>query len=111
MNKKTKKTVKPEFIFSAYECDSVEDLYIGVIYGKVAANKPIDVADLEFITKSAVINELVEQFTEAFNDAFNTLNNALQNCECECLCNTANCTPKKKPWYKRFWNWLRGKRS
>lgn len=88
--KKTKKNTKPAFVVDITECEDANDMLIEFGYTKQAAGLPITTDELE-----AIINEAID-----FAEVCLTVNNVLF-CEQK---------PKKLPWYKRAWNWLRGKK-
>lgn len=87
--KKTKKTVKPDFIMNCTNCETSTDVYNELVNAKVRAGKPISKDELE-IAKNVAVAEAdptIITFVE---------------------CNVT--AAKKKPWYKRFWNWLTGRK-
>lgn len=100
MTKKTKttKTIKksknPEFIVNAYTPNTVNDLNDNVVYAKIRAGMlitedEIDSVITNFARKAARFMALMTS----------------------CLFEATQCDmcPKKEPWYKRLWKWIRRK--
>ena len=82
IKKTSKKTAKKADILMNYtNCETSTDVLNAYIDAKVKANKPITQDELEIVENRNPKVEIV---------AF-----------CECVPVSA-----KKPWYKRFWNWL-----
>lgn len=94
--KKTKKVVEPEFIVNAFDPKAGEIAYNFAI-AKQRAGKPITTAELEDIIAvelNTFLNTLVQL------DLVNMKDHVIYPCCEKCQCNC------KKPWYKRFWNWI-----
>ena len=86
-----KKTKKYSYIVDLVDIETPADLLSRSADAKQKAGLPI--SDSEF-------NGLIERVTELASPTF---------CICECcVCDRA--VSKKKPWYKRLWNKLRGKK-
>lgn len=86
-----KKTKKYSYIVDLVDIETPADLLSRFADAKQKAGLPI--SDSEF-------NGLIERVTELASPTF---------CICECcVCDRA--VSKKKPWYKRLWNKLRGKK-
>lgn len=83
--KKTKKVVKPEILINTVDCETVNDIYTNYIEAKVNAKRVITKEELDLVKN-------------------NTCNATLVFLGCEC-----EVKAEKKPWYKRFWKWLRRK--
>ena len=83
IKKTSKKTAKKADILMNYVgCETSTDVLNAYIDAKVKANKPITQDELEIVENRNPKVEIV---------AF-----------CECV----PVVEEKKPWYKRFWNWL-----
>ena len=87
-----KKTKKYSYIVDLVDVETPADLLSRFADAKQKAGLPI--SDSEF-------NGLIERVTELASPTF---------CICEC-CVCTKAEPKKKPWYKRLWNKLRGKKN
>ncbi len=87
-----KKTKKYSYIVDLVDVETPADLLSRFADAKQKAGLPI--SDSEF-------NGLIERVTELASPTF---------CICEC-CVCTKAAPKKKPWYKRLWNKLRGKKN
>lgn len=92
MKKNTKKTKSPDIIIDCVNFTTLNDLYNNYTYAKVCACKPI--------TKEEFDNVIATEANKAGSIGF--IAGAL-HAPCDW------CKPKKQPWYKRFWNWLRRK--
>lgn len=87
-----KKTKKYSYIVDLVDVETPADLLSRFADAKQKAGLPI--SDSEF-------NGLIERVTELASPTF---------CICECCVCTKE-APKKKHWYKRLWNKLRGKKN
>ena len=87
-----KKTKKYSYIVDLVDVETPADLLSRFADAKQKAGLPI--SDSEF-------NGLIERVTELASPTF---------CICECCVCTKEAS-KKKPWYKRLWNKLRGKKN
>lgn len=87
-----KKTKKYSYIVDLVDIETPADLLSRFADAKQKAGLPI--SDSEF-------NGLIERVTELASPTF---------CICEC-CVCTKAASKKKPWYKRLWNKLRGKKN
>jgi hypothetical protein len=85
--KKTKKVVKPDFIMNCTNCKTSTDVYNELVNAKVRAGKSISMDELEIAKNVAVAEADPTVITFVKCDVVTS----------------------KKPWYKRFWNWLRRK--
>ena len=84
--KNTKKSTKPAFIVNMDNITSLEDVAVEFALAKQDAGLPISDSDL-----SAIIHFVVDHCAPKF---------IFIDCDkCSTKC-------QKKPWYKRFWNWL-----
>lgn len=94
--KTNKKNVKPAYVVDMTNCNTAFDLRVKFAEAKQSAGLPINDSDLEALLENEVL-----KFAGYIND------------KCAiCACNSiivVGDTPKRKPWYKRFWNWLRRK--
>lgn len=91
-NKHMKKSIKenkPAFIVDATKIKSLSDIDVAFGLAKQDAGLPISNEELAAICKDVC-------------DHFATMITIVDCSNCEC---------KKKPWYKRFWNWLTGKKN
>lgn len=93
MNKKNIKTAeKPAYIVDATNCENAQDLLFEFAIAKHNANIPLTDEEL-----SAIVGYSIDMYIENEPPRITVV-----NCECK---------PKtKKPWYKRFWNWLFGRK-
>ena len=87
VKKQVKKNIQPDFIMNCTDLQTQADVYNELVHAKVRAGKPITEEELD-IAKDYAAADAEE--------------NILIITEC-------NLIEKKKPWYKRFWNWLRRK--
>lgn len=85
--KKTK-TAKPEFVFDGTGT-TPNEIYYSYITAKVRSGRPITEDELTWIE-----NTIIDTC------------NSIKVGDIICICERA---PKKLPWYKRFWNWIRRK--
>lgn len=111
MAKTKKTTIKPDFIVNLTNVESVEDINLAFIEGKIKAAKPISWNEymmlIDIITDVAanVANDMFDAFT-----GFKKTNPIeISKKEFDEIVNIINHT-QKKPWYKRFWNWLTRKK-
>ena len=94
MKKNTKKTKSPEVIVDCINFETLNDLYDNHTMAKVRAGKPV--------TEEEVDNMVA-------NNVGKALDVAVTGTIAACIACSCMCKPKKLPWYKRFWNWLRRK--
>ena len=88
--KKTKKQTKPKYTVDLRGIETFNDIDVAFGLAKHKAGLPISNDELE-----AIVFDAYEMFGPKIT---------IVDCNCECP------TIKKKPWYKRFWNWLFGKK-
>lgn len=84
--KKTNKKVNPAFTVDISKCQDANDMLLAFAYAKQEAGLPITNEELDAIIDDNMIIVVL----------------AKRICDCNCS--------KKKPWYKRFWNWLTRKK-
>lgn len=96
MNKKntTKKSIKfkPAYTVNIANCEDATEVALEFALAKQNAGLHLTNENLEAIVNRAIDVALESEPTVIFVN------------ECECNCS------KKKPWYKRFWNWLLGRK-
>lgn len=85
-----KKANKPAYTVDLTDANTITDAIVAFALAKHNANIPLTDDELKSIVQYAV-------------DMVPT----------QCLCNVEvyEVTPKKKPWYKRFWNWITRKKN
>ena len=94
-NTKTNKaSKKPEFIVDLRDCKTAGDVYSAFTEAKVLSGSPI------------TLEEYARELSAAFSCGFGA--NVAFCCVCEDHRPTVkdSTVKEKKPWYKRFWNWL-----
>jgi hypothetical protein len=99
--KKTIKKTKPAFVVDITSCNDVADVLVAFCTAKVEAGVPILQEELD-----AVCRKYIEDAINITLIAVNTLmlKDAIDVLE--------KCTGRKKEkWYKRFWNWITGKKN
>lgn len=90
VTKKVTKAEEPKFILNYTNCETPNDLRYELIIAKIRGEQLITEDDLHFVERLAA--------DAAFAVAGST-----------CVVNvygSENEVKPKKPWYKRFWNWL-----
>ena len=87
--KKTTKKVKPAYIVNMDNMQTLED--IDVEFGMAKHNAGLAISDIEL---AAIVHTVCKNVC--------TPDIIIYDCTCKC--------EKKKPWYKRFWNWLTHKK-
>lgn len=105
MKKTTKKTIKPAFIADITWCENTIDVAFAFGIAKQHANLPLSEDNL-----NAICAAVIDQFTDALHEA-------------EVITKCGNTIvpmfqpvyitekPKKKNIFKRFWNWIIGKKN
>lgn len=91
MNKSTKKT-KFSYIVNLDEIEHLDDIAVVFTLAKHNAGLPLSDKDIQNIVEFTLDNAAPKVYLCAM--------------ECNCTCEQ----PKRKPWYKRFWNWLFGRK-
>lgn len=105
-----KNTKKADFIVDLTEIEDINDIKFEVIRGKALAGVKITDDDIYFLVKMGLmmtcdlINDAIDTLIEnqvvtTINDPelINDVKNLIEN----------RIAPKKEPWYKRFWNWVK----
>lgn len=87
MRKSTKKT-EPKFIVNIDDIEHLNDIACVFALAKQNAGVPLSDYDVMSIVDYAIDGIKPKVY--------------IYNVECNCECPA----PKRKPWYKRFWNWL-----
>lgn len=90
LKRTTKKATKPEIILNCIGCETSTDLYNELVNAKVRAGKPVSEDELEIAKNVAIENA---EPTIAVVEV-----------------KVVETAAPKKPWYKRFWNWLTGRK-
>jgi len=105
-NKKSVKVeFKPVFTVDLTNCETEEDALLEMIYSKHEAG-----LDLTSREVDVIVNDTIESVTDSVIDALFDGHNAVVIENGEPVPFTAvKIEVKKKPWYKRFWNWITGK--
>ena len=91
--KATKKT-KYDFIVDLTKCDEPEWVRFEFIRAKAKAGVKLTDDDLDYI------------FTLGISETVDIINFCLTAFATEVKVSTTKIVMKKKPWYKRFWNWI-----
>ena len=101
MNKKntTKKSIKPAYTVDLSMCNDSDDLKMAMIFAKAEAKVPVSKDELEYMAMRIIKTsfDLKDVVNRALDDVEDFLDILTKDCE-------------KKPWYKRFWNWLTGRK-
>lgn len=99
MNKKntTKKSVKPTYVVDITWCKDIQDIAYAFAITKQKAGIPLSDNDVNAIRTEAVV---------PFMNALEFAEYDVQNIICACECKTE----KKPGMFKRFWNWLTGRK-
>lgn len=84
--KRARKTAKPEILINTIGCETVNDIYNNYIEAKARAGKNITVEDLAVVRNATKPEVYVFVGLECPREA------------------------EKKPWYKRIWNRLTGRK-
>ena len=98
--KKTKKSIKPAYVVDITGCETAADMKLAFIFAKAENKVPVSTEEIKFVQQLAVENtldfgNLANQAVDAFCDVCDIIEKALE---------------PKKPWYKRFWNWITRKK-
>lgn len=88
--KKISKTYRPSYIVDIRDIEHLDDIAITFTLAKHNAGLPLNDEDIMNIVDHVVSN--IQPEVCIYN---------IECCECEV----------RKPWYKRFWNWLTGKKN
>lgn len=102
MKKNIKNTFKPAYTVDATWCENANDLKIAFIYAK-AGNAIISKDELDYIVAESM--KAAVDFKDMADTLMNTAVDAI-NTVCECIQEK-----RKKPWYKRLWNWITRKKD
>lgn len=98
MTKKTirrsKKAVKPELLINTVGCNTITDIQNNYIEEKVRAGKTITIDELNVIRNAVKPN--IEFVVLPCFRCVKDENNVVEE----------NNPVEKKPWYKKFWNWV-----
>ena len=110
VDKMKKNTKKADFIVDLTDIEDINDIKFEVIRGKAIAGVKITDDDIYFLVKmgsmmtcdlinDAIDNLIENQVVTTINDPelINDVKNLIEN----------RIAPKKEPWYKRFWKWLK----
>ena len=95
----TKKIFKPAYIIDLTDCETEEDFLIEKAWAKYEAGLDINTKEADALIDDA-IDVTIEEMFDGHNAAViegNTII-GLDAVKVE--------VEEKKPWYKRFWNWL-----
>ena len=101
--KTNKKEFKPAFIIDATNCETVEDFLIEKAWAKYDAGLDLNTKDVDALIDDAVdttIDEIFDGHNAAVIEGDTIVGMTAVKVEVE----------EKKPWYKRFWNWLTRKK-
>lgn len=79
--------VKPAYTVDLTKCEDAFDVLLAFAYTKQEAGYPLTTDELNAIIEDNSTTIFIREFV----------------CDCEC--------EPKKPWYKRFWNWLTRKKN
>lgn len=106
MKKQDKKTKKYSYIADLTTAETPGDVRVSFILGKVRAGLPIKEADVKWL-----VNVGVKMACEVIDAAVEKKQAEIIKIEDDALYNKlenilVNAIAPKKPWYKRFWNWV-----
>lgn len=105
MNKKntTKKSTKPAYIVDITWCETEDDVKTAFIFAKAENKIPVTVDDIIYLIVKTMIGDLYAFAT--VQNAASTVDDTLSK-----LCKLLENPGKKKPWYKRLWDRLTGRK-
>ena len=102
MTKKTNKPAfKPVFTVDLTWCNDAEEMYEAILTAKYEAKVPLTNYEVGKFCEYK-ITQALEDFVDNLFDGHNAI--VLEDDEIKCF--DAIKVTVKKPWYKRFWNWL-----
>lgn len=97
--KKVTKKFKPVYVIDWTDCETVEDALYETIWTKIEAGVDIPAYQVALLIDMEI--------GDAIDDALDELFDGAELIAVNCLCAQCEC---KKPWYKRFWNWITRKK-
>ena len=104
--KKTKKPVfKPMFVIDLTDGKDAEEMYEEILQNKYDNKLPMTTYEIGKFAEYKIVQAL-DSFIDDLFDGHNAV--VIDNCEFKAF--DAIKVTIKEPWYKRFWNWLRGRK-
>jgi len=107
MVKKTKKPAKPVFVIDLTQCDSAEEMYEALLNAKLEAKLPLSKYEISKLIEYKLVEGFANLIEEMF-DGHNAL--VIEGDDIRAFDAIKVTVEEKKPWYKRFWNWLTGRK-